>query len=102
MSALRSEPRSCRIWVWLIYVAALLGGMAISFQPMIFSGFKQMQSDTVDSVLNHYKLEHTWRWLSDRAYPASFWSPQFFYPTPYTLTYSENMVGVAPFYWVLR
>ncbi len=76
--------------------------MAISFQPTIFSGFKQMQSDTVDSVLNQCKLEHTWRWLSDRAYPASFWSPQFFFPTPYTLTYSENMVGVAPFYWGLR
>ncbi len=76
--------------------------MSISFEPTIFSGLAQMQADTGDSVLNHYFLEHSWRWVSDPDYPATFWSPQFFYPAPHVLTYSENMVGVAPLYWGLR
>ena len=30
------------------------------------------------------------------------WSPPFYYPTPNTLAYSENLFGVAPVYWLCR
>ena len=86
----------------LTYLAGFVGCMMIGFHPTILSGLDRMQTDAGDTVLNHYFLEHSWRWLSDPSYHASFWSPRFFHPTPYALTYSENMVGVAPIYWGLR
>jgi hypothetical protein len=85
-----------------IYLLGLAAGFLIGFHPTILSGFARMQTDPGDTPLNHYFLEHTWRWASYRDYPATFWSPRFFYPTAHTLTYSENMIGVAPLYWGLR
>src|SRR5262249_38380012 len=38
----------------------------------------------------------------DRDYPYDLWSPPFFYPTPYALTYSETLLGTAPVYWLFR
>lgn len=91
------------MWMrWVFYSVALAGGMLICFHPTILSGFKRMQADPGDTVLNHLLLEHSWKWLSDPSYPASYWSPGFFYPATYTLTYSENFVGMAPLYWGLR
>lgn len=95
-------PLTCRASAWAVYLTAFAGGMAMCFYPTFSSGFQRMQAGIGDPVFNHYVLEHSWRWLSDTDYPASFWSPRFFYPTPKTLTYSENMVGVAPLYWGLR
>jgi hypothetical protein len=73
---------------------------AVAFAPTWRDGL--LQTDPGDTLLNHYILEHGWRWLSDRGYPASFWSPPCFYPAGGTLAYSENMLGVAPIYWAGR
>lgn len=83
-------------------VAVGLFGLAATFHPTLTSGFARMQPEAGDAVLNNYFLEHTYRWAFDRDYPYSFWSPGFYYPTPYTFTYSETLVGTAPLYWALR
>ncbi|HEY8503292.1 MAG TPA: hypothetical protein VIL46_01840, partial [Gemmataceae bacterium] len=54
------------------------------------------------TVLNHYILEHSWRWLSDPGYVGSLWTAPFFHPEPWTLAFSENLFAVAPVYWLLR
>lgn len=77
-------------------------GLLVTFHPTLLSGFARMQPEAGDVVLNHYFLEHTYRWAFDRHYPFSFWSPGFFYPTPHTFTYSETLIGTAPLYWLLR
>lgn len=98
-----SEPPSREKWLRIsFYLLIFAVGMLVCFHPMLFGGFARMQSDAGDTVLNHYFVEHTWLWVSDTTYPASFWSPQFFYPTRYALTYSENLIGAAPLYWGLR
>ncbi|HEX3148969.1 MAG TPA: hypothetical protein VHR66_12880 [Gemmataceae bacterium] len=79
-----------------------LAGMGMTFHPTLFSGFKRMQPDPGDMVLNHYFLEHTYRWAFDSSYQYSFWSPGFYYPVPDTFTYSETLIGVAPLYWLFR
>ena len=83
-------------------VAVALVGMVMTFHPTLFSGFARMQPDPGDMVLNHYFLEHTYRWEFDSTYPYSFWSPGFYYPVPNTFTYSETLIGVAPLYWLFR
>src|SRR5205807_8838200 len=41
-------------------------------------------------------------WLTRADYIGSYWSPPFFHPQPLVLAYSENLLGTAPLYWLLR
>ncbi|HEY2844904.1 MAG TPA: hypothetical protein VGJ09_14685, partial [Bryobacteraceae bacterium] len=83
-------------------VAACILGMFNSFSPTLLSGFEQMQANPIDTRFNHYVLEHTFRCIKPGPYIGTFWSPPFFYPAEHTLAYSDNLLGAAPLYWVLR
>ena len=91
-----------RILAVAAHLAALLGGTFAAFHPTLLSGFARVQAEEEDGPLNHYLLEHSWRCVGDSAYRGSFVSPPFFHPQPYVLGYSENLIGVAPFYWMFR
>jgi hypothetical protein len=80
----------------------LMIGLASAFRPTLLSGFTRLQADPGDTLLNGYVLEHSWRWLTQSDYAGSFWSPRFFYPQTLALAYSENLLGAAPLYWLLR
>jgi hypothetical protein len=85
-----------------LLIATCSLGLWQIFEPTWTSRFALLQPDPGDVSLNHYFLEHSYRWAFDSSYPCSFWSPNFFYPTPKVLTYSETLIGVAPLYWGLR
>lgn len=93
------ESRWSRV---VLYGIGLVGGLIAMYYPTLFSGFRVMQTDPGDPVLNHYFVEHSYRWLSQQDYRGTFWSPPFFAPTALVLTWSESLIGAAPFYWVLR
>jgi hypothetical protein len=73
-----------------------------AYHPTLLSGFSRLQTDPGDTLLNGYILEHSWRWLTHPDYAAEFWSPPFFHPQRLVLAYSENLLGTAPLYWLLR
>src|SRR5688572_12841483 len=85
-----------------LYALLLLGGTFLTFRPTFESGFRRVQTDFGDTVLNHYILEHSWQVLTNPAYPGTLLSPPFFYPQPLVIGYSEHLLGVAPVYWALR
>jgi hypothetical protein len=85
-----------------LYALALASGLAAAFEPTLASGFTLVQTDPGDTLLNHYILEHSWLCLTQPDYAGTLWSPPFFAPTPLTLAYSENLLGTAPLYWLLR
>jgi hypothetical protein len=85
------------------FLAAVgLAGLWLVFYPTLLSGFGRMQPEAGDCLLNNCFFEHSYRWAFDRDYPYTLWSPPYFYPTPYTFTYSETLLGTAPIYWLLR
>src|SRR5438874_1255974 len=84
------------------YSLALTAGLLAAFHPTLLSGFTRLQTDPGDTLLNHYVLEHSWLWLTRADYAGTLWSPPCFYPQPDTLAYSENLLGTAPLYWLLR
>lgn len=84
----------------LLHAAVLAAGTWIAFAPTLSSGL--LQTDPGDTLLNHYILEHSWKWISDSQYVGSFWSPPCFFPAKQTLAYSENLIGTAPVYWLTR
>jgi hypothetical protein len=85
-----------------IHGLVLALGLCSAFHPTLFSGFARLQADPGDTLLNHYILEHSWRWLTHSDYIGTYWSPPFFHPQPLVLAYSENLLGTAPLYWLLR
>lgn len=101
-----SSTDKCGMTQWLfptiLHTLVLLAGLNILFWPMIFSGCTRLQDNPVDTLLNHYILEHTWVCISKPGYVGDFWNPPFFYPATNVLAYSETLVGVAPIYWLFR
>jgi hypothetical protein len=86
----------------ILYTAAGVLGTYLTFRPTFDSGFESIQTERGDGMLNHYILENSWLALSDSSYRGSFVSPPMYYPTEWTLYYSETLFGVAPPYWALR
>jgi hypothetical protein len=76
-------------------------GILMMFHPMIFSGFSRIQTDLGDTRLVNYFLEHGYQHALG-FFRSNFWSPSFFYPQSNVAAYSEVMIGVGPFYWILR
>ncbi len=87
---------------WGLPILAWAVGMVVAHSPMIFSALRQMQWDLGDTRLLVYVLEHSFRWVMRSPHHLDFWSPPFFYPARNVAAYSENLLGVAPFYWSWR
>lgn len=56
--------------------------------------------DLGDARFNNYVLEHFFRWIS--GLDAHYWTAPFFYPFPYTIAFSDNLLGSAPIYAAFR
>jgi hypothetical protein len=56
--------------------------------------------DLGDGRLNNYFLEHAWKFLSGQE--KSLWDAPFMYPEKKVLSYSDNLLGTAPFYGIFR
>lgn len=80
--------------LFLILCAAVLIWPTLGWQLPFYYG------DTGDARFNMYLLEHSYQFV---CHPTShFWNAPFFYPTSEVITYSDNHLGIAPIYIVLR
>jgi hypothetical protein len=77
-------------------------GVLMAHYPMIFSGFRRLQTDLGDVRLIHYLLEHGYLWVRRVPGHLEFWSPPFFYPARNVAAYSDVILSVGPVYWVYR
>ena len=80
----------------------LTAGLGMAHYPMLFSGFRHLESDLLDGRFFNYVLEHTWRWLTGAPHHSSLWSPPFFFPAENAGAYSEILLGAAPPYFLAR
>jgi hypothetical protein len=80
-----------------IPLIGLLGVVLVAL-PEVVRG--RMPGDLGDSRFNAYVLEHGYLWLAGRT--ASFWDAPFFYPFPLTIAFSDNHLGTAVVYDLLR
>ena len=77
-------------------------GVLMAHYPMIFSGFRRLQTDLGDVRLIHYLLEHGYLWMRGVPGHLDFWSPPFFYPAWNVAAYSDTILSVGPVYWMYR
>jgi hypothetical protein len=56
--------------------------------------------DLGDARFNNYILEHFFRWVTGLT--RDYWNAPFFFPFQQTISFSDNLLGSAPFYVLFR
>lgn len=81
-----------------LYSALALVGLAAFFPRVVASGFRVAGGAPIDTRHAAFVLE--WGWLCATRQPIcrDVWSPPVFHPEPETLTLSEPLLGLQPFY----
>lgn len=74
--------------IWLIAVRSL------------GASWDQIPGNMGDGRFNNFILEHFSRWISGKE--TNFWDGHFFYPFQQTIAFSDNLLGSAIFYAILR
>lgn len=92
--------RQQRIREGIIYLSGLIAGLWFIAFNAVGPDLTFFPGDLGDARFNNYLLEHAYRWFSGK--DASFWSATFMYPETKVISYSDNLVGTAPFYAFFR
>jgi hypothetical protein len=74
----------------LIFLSFNITGFDLSFFP----------GDLADARFNNYLLEHCYQFFTGNV--ENFWNAGFIHPEPQVITYSDNLLGSAPFYALFR
>src|SRR6056297_182694 len=84
------------LWAPAIFMA----GFFFVIFPLLGNDLSYIPGDIGDARLNMYFLEHGFRFL--KGLETSFWNAPFFYPAENVMAYSDNLLGVLPFYAIFR
>jgi hypothetical protein len=84
---------------WLL-AAALLAVLVFGYLMRVTAYFSAVPGDLGDPRFNSVVLEHLYRFLTGSA--AALWSPDFFYPSPGVLGFSDTHLGSALPYVIAR
>jgi hypothetical protein len=82
--------------VWLLFI---LGFALVILRPL-GSHVALIPGDLGDARFNNYVLEHFYQWVTGLT--RDYWNAPFFFPFPRTITFSDNLLGSAPFYVLFR
>lgn len=67
---------------------------------MVGTSFTHYPGDLIDARFNNYLLEHAHLFFSGQL--DSFWNAPFMFPEKEVISYSDNLLGTAPFYSLFR
>jgi len=82
--------------VWLLLI---LGIWLVILRPL-GAHLSLVPGDLGDARFNNYVLEHFFRWVTGST--RDYWNAPFFFPFQQTISYSDNLLGSAPFYALFR
>jgi hypothetical protein len=84
----------------LPFLLGLLSGIYFISFNVIGVSFTHYPGDLIDARFNNYLLEHAHLFFSGKL--DSFWSAPFMFPEKNVISYSDNLLGSAPFYSLFR
>ncbi len=84
--------------VWPFFI----GLIVVLFFQLSVTGFnlKYFPGDLGDARFNTYLLEHAHQYFTGQV--QDFWNAPFMYPEKEVISYSDNLLGSAPFYSIFR
>jgi len=85
---------------WVVFAAGLFCGLYYISLSVVGTDFAYFPGDFIDGRFNNYILEHCYRYFTGKT--PEFWNAPFMYPEENVITYSDNLLGSAPFYMLFR
>ena len=82
-----------------IWILLILGLWLVILRPL-GPHLALVPGDLGDARFNNYVLEHFFRWVTGLT--RDYWNAPFFFPFQQTISYSDNLLGSAPFYVLFR
>ena len=82
--------------VWVLFI---LGMWLVIIRPL-GAQLALVPGDLGDARLNNYVLEQFFHWVSGLT--RDYWNATFFFPFQWTMAFSDNLLGSAPFYALFR
>ena len=95
----RSSPAGGQ---YLIPFGVWCAGLLLSFRPTLLSGFSLIQAGPIDSRLNNFVLEHSYRWLLRWPNHLDLFTPDLLPGTKGMFGFTDLMLSLAPFFWIWR
>jgi hypothetical protein len=89
-----------KIISYLPFWIGLCAGLYFFCFQLVGFQFTHFPGDLADARFNNYLLEHAHKFFTGQV--SSFWDAPFMYPEKKVITYSDNLLGAAPFYSLLR
>lgn len=83
----------------LPFTIGLLAGLYFISFNIVGLGLSYFPGDLGDARFNMYLLEHARKFMLGQ---VNLWDAPFFYPKSNVITYSDNLLGAAPFYAFFR
>ena len=87
-------------YAWWPFIAGLAAGLVFVTIPITRWSFEFFPGDLADGRFNLYIIEHAWKWMTFQV--DDFWNAPFMWPEPDVITYSDNLLGTAPFFGLFR
>jgi hypothetical protein len=85
----------------LFFTLTFAVGFIAMTMPYFGMDFGSLPGDLGDTRFNIYILEHAKQYI-DGNVENGYWNANFMYPEPEVISLSDNLLGSAPFYIVLR
>jgi hypothetical protein len=82
--------------VWILFILGLWLVILRPLEPHL----ALVPGDLGDTRFNNYVLEHFFRWVTGLT--RDYWNAPFFFPFQQTISFSDNLLGSAPFYVLFR
>jgi hypothetical protein len=85
---------------YLPFLIGLVSGLYFMNFNLMGNDLQFFPGDLGDARFNNYLLEHAHLFFTGQV--DSFWNAPFMFPEENVITYSDNLLGSAPFYSILR
>jgi hypothetical protein len=82
------------------FLIGLLSGLYFISLGAVGKNLYYFPGDLADARFNNYLLEHAYQFFIGNV--ESYWNAPFMYPEEKVISYSDNLLGSAPFYAVFR
>ncbi|MCC6371248.1 MAG: hypothetical protein IT236_09610 [Bacteroidia bacterium] len=82
------------------FLLGLISGLFFISLNVTGSSFEFFPGDYIDGRFNNYLLEHAHRFFTGQQ--KMFWNAPYLFPEENVITYSDNLLGSAPFYSLFR
>ncbi len=94
------KEKLAHLGVWFVYLIVLFAGLFFITRNNLGDTLNLVPGDLGDARFNSYILEHGYKYFAGTT--ESYWNAPFMVPETEVISYSDNLLGMLPFYAAFR